>query len=227
MSNARTRPLFPLLNKYINVVRKVHYDYVYSRDRARFPYLPYWKLLVPGKPVSPVPVDPLRDPVSTIVEASDFAVNSVNLSSDLLMVGYPQPLPGANEVEEHTTEVTVFGEAEWDKMRFKAFSIPGYITVEHSAELTKFGMAIKTDGKLKFSRFILELTGLEPGAGDIFQWDNKLRIITEAYREYGYIGTSDYWTWLDLSYVDFTGDSSNLTLPDLEEQDVVVPEDYR
>lgn len=210
-----TRPQFPSINKFIRLTRKAHHSYMVTRGQAKFPPLPYWKLLHSDAPVVPVPIEPLRAPTKLSVEAFDYAYNEVPMTDDMKLRDYPQPPLSAHTEPSETTVVSAFKEAEWDAMRFKAFVVPAYVKVQYSAALTKFGKVIKADGELHISRFILEEIGLEPNSGDIFQWDGKLRVITEASVLYSYIGTSDFWTWIKCPYVDFTGDSSNLDLPSL------------
>lgn len=218
-----TRPQFPSINKYIRLVRKSHKHYMQVKGQAKFPPLPYWKLLHQGTPTAPVPIEPMRAPTKLVVEAFDYAVGEdVPLTEDLKLVDYPQPPDDTRVVPNETTIVSAFNEAEWSAMRFKAFILPAFVKYVHSAQLTKFGKVIKTDGELHVSRFILEHIALEPQSGDLFQWGGKLRMVTEAIEMYSYIGTSDYWTWLKIHYIDFTGDSSNLNLPGLP--NVVVPE---
>lgn len=216
----QTRPQFPRLNKFIRFYRNAHQNYIKARGRGKFPTLPYWKLLKPDNPVAPVPVDPIRAPTVPVPEVSDFPPGQVELSDDLTLVGYPQPPAELHQPVQEATIVDEFGEAEWDKRRFKVFGCPAYVKVEHKAELTKFGRVVKTEGQIHVSRFILEELGLQPSAGDLFQWDGKLRHVVDAFEEYAYIGTSDYWTWLRIPYLDFHGDSSNLELPPLPEADI-------
>lgn len=210
-----TRPQFPSFNKMLRLARNAHRHYMQVSGQAKFPPLPYWKLLKPETPVAPVPIDVHRAPTATPVEAFNYPKGQVPLSDPLTLINYPQPPDELHETPTETTVVDVFGEAEWDRMRFKSFVCPAFVKVQHTAQLTKFGKVVKTEGDVHISRFILELIGLEPGSGDLFQWDGKLRIIAEAIERYGYVGTTDYWTWLKCPYLDFHGDSSNLNLPAL------------
>jgi hypothetical protein len=211
----QTRPQFPSLNKHIRFVREAHEHYMRVRGEARFPPLPYWKLLTEDLPVAPVPIEPQRAPTAPLTEASDFPPGEVPLSDDLNLLAYPQPPAELHEVVNERTIVDPFGEAEWDRREFKAFVCPAFVKAEHSATLTKFGRVQKTEGEIHVSRFVLERIGLEPRSGDLFQWDGQLRVVVDAFDKYGRIGTSDYWTWLKVPYVDFHGDSSDLTLPGL------------
>lgn len=219
-SSLQTRPQFPRLNKFIRFYRNAHRNYIFAQGRGKFPTLPYWKLLKPDHPTSPVPIDPIRAPTVPVPDVSDFPTNQVELSDDLTLVGYPQP---PSELHQPTPEVTVvdeFGEAEYDKRKYKVFACPAFVKMDHTAVLTKHGRVQKTEGRIHVSRFILEEIGLQPSSGDLFQWDGKLRHVVDAYKEYGYIGSSDYWTWLEIPYEDFYGDSSNLELPSLDEADI-------
>jgi hypothetical protein len=188
--------------------------------QAKFPPLPYWKILTEFNPVAPVPIDLTRAPTVPVTEASDFPPNRVPFSDNLNLVAYPQPPEELHEPVPERTVVDPFGEAEWDRRKFKAFVCPAFVKAEQSAVLTKHGRVQKTEGTIEVSRFILEQIGLEPRSGDLFQWDGQLRVVVEASDKYGRIGTSDYWTWLRIPYVDFHGDSSNLELPSLPEADV-------
>lgn len=217
----QTRPQFPALNKYSRFLRAAHESYMLRAGVARFPPIPWWKLLTPYRPDAPVPIDPQRSPAAPVVEASDYPVGKVPVSDPLTLVGYPQPPKDLHVPSPSRTVVDKFGEAEWDKKKFRAFVCPAFVKVEHKAVLTKFGRAQMSQGVVHISRFILEKIGLEPGAGDLFQWGGKLRQVIDAFELYGYIGTSDYWTWIKVPYEDFHGDSSNLELPKLE--DIEIP----
>lgn len=217
----QTRPQFPSFNKHIRLTRQAHEHYIQLKGEAKFPTLPYWKLLDEDQPVAPVPIDPHRAPTVLVTEASDFPPNEVPLDDSLTLVGYPQPPEELHKPETRKTLVDVFGEAEWDRREFKPFACPAFVKVTHSAVLTKFGRVQKTTGEIHVSRFVLESIGLEPGPKDLFQWSGKLRVVIDAFDLYGYIGTSDYWTWMKIPYEDFHGDSSNLTLPVLP--DVEIP----
>lgn len=219
-STLQTRPQFPSLNKHIRLSRQVHEHYMQKAGQAKFPPLPYWKLLAEDDAIAPVPVEPHRAPTVPINEASDHPPNEVPFTDKLTLVGYPQPPEELHKPETRRTIVDAFGEAEWDKREFKAFVCPAYVKVTHSAVLTKFGRVQKTEGEIHVSRFVLESIALEPGPKDLFQWDGKLRVIVDAFEKYAYIGTSDYWTWIKIPYTDFHGDSSNLLLPVLPNVDV-------
>lgn len=218
----QTRPQFPRINKAVRLYRKAIIHYMEKAGQAKFPPIPYWRLLVPTKPTAPVPVDPHRAPTVPVTEAADYPPNHVPLTDDLTLVGYPQPPERLHEPVQETTLVDAFGEAEWDKRKFRPFVCPAHVKIEHKAVLTKFGRVQTTTGTFHVSRFILEEIGLEPGPGDLFQWGGKLRQVIDAFKQYGYVASTDYWTWLEIPYDDFQGDSSNLELPVLE--DVPVPE---
>lgn len=217
----RTRPQFPRINKFVRLYRQAHRHYMQVKGRAKFPPIPYWKLIHSGTPSAPVPIDVQRAPTEIVAEAFDYPVGTdVPLTNEQKLVDYPQPPDEAREVPTEETVVSAFREAEWDKMRFKAFVCPAYVKFEHTAQLTKFGKVVKTEGTIHVSRFILEQIALEPASGDLFQWDGKLRIVVDAIKRYGYVGNTDYWTWIECPYVDFDGDSSNLNLPSLPDAEV-------
>ena len=102
-SNLQTRPQFPRLNKFIRFYRKAHRHYMQVRGEAKFPTLPYWKLLSPAAPVAPVPIAPIRAPTVPVSEASDFPFGQVELSDDLTLVDYPPP---PERLHEPVTETT-------------------------------------------------------------------------------------------------------------------------
>lgn len=213
--NLPTRPQFPRINKHVRLIRRAHEHYMRVRGQSRFPALPYWKMLKPGKAVFPVPVEPNRAPTKPVIEAYAYPPGQVPLGDQARLTDYPQPPDELSVEPSEMTVVDAFGEAEWDKKKFKAFLCPAFVKYQHSATLTKFGKVVKTEGEIHISRFVLESIGLEPDSGDLFQWEGKLRVVVDAINRYGYIGTSDYWTWIKCPYVDFWGDSSDLTLPDI------------
>ncbi|KKN55287.1 hypothetical protein LCGC14_0583780 [marine sediment metagenome] len=201
---------FPDIDKLIRLGREALVQY----SRERLAPVPVWKLLKPGQPVSTFPLETELPPTVDFVDVTTATDEELELSSRQKRRAYPEPPEELRNLILNKTQVNIFGEAEHDQREYLAFLAFGLVDEKQDISLTRFGTVHKHDGTLWICRWLLEEIGYLPESGDLFLFRRQLREVLD-YKESRRIGGTDYWTWLEVPYNDWHGDSSNLELPDL------------
>ncbi len=206
---------FPDFDKFIRLGREAIVEY----SKQRLTPIPVWKILKPGVPVSTFPLEPELPPTTDVVDVTTATDAELELSSKQKRRAYPEPPEELRRLTLDRTRVNIFQEAEHDQRKYLPFLVFGLVEDVQDISLTRFGTVHKHDGKLWISRWLLEEIGLLPESGDLFLFRHQLREVLD-YKEEKRLGATDYWTWLEVPYNDWHGDSSNLELPDLPENPV-------
>lgn len=206
---------FPDIDKLIRLGREALVTY----SKERLAPIPVWKLVKPGHPTSPFPIEPELPPTVEFVDAVTATDEELELTSKQKRREYPEPSEEIRKLIANPSRPNIFSEAEHDQREYVPFLAFGLVDDEQTISLTRFGTVHVHDGTLWICRWLLEEIGLLPESGDLFQFRGQLREVLD-YKEARRIGGTDYWTWLEIPYNDWHGDSSNLELPALPDNPV-------